>query len=54
MRTIMVAKLKGGVGADTLAHELGVAAAAARKRAVFVTSTMATALVLDCSFVLGR
>jgi len=32
----MVAKQKGGVGATTLAHELGVAAAAAGKRVVFV------------------
>ena len=32
----MVAKQKGGVGATTLARELGVAAAAAGKRAVFV------------------
>lgn len=36
MRTIMVAKQKGGVGATTLARELGVAAAAAGKRVVFV------------------
>ena len=32
----MVAKQKGGVGATTLARELGVAAAAAGKRVVFV------------------
>lgn len=36
MRTIMVAKQKGGVGATTLARELGVAAAAAGKRVIFV------------------
>jgi chromosome partitioning protein len=36
VRTIMVAKQKGGVGATTLARELGVAAAAAGKRVVFV------------------
>lgn len=36
MRTVMVAKQKGGVGATTLARELGVAAAAAGKRVVFV------------------
>ncbi len=36
MRTVMVAKQKGGVGATTLARELGVAAAAASKRVVFV------------------
>ncbi len=33
---MMVAKQKGGVGATTLARELGVAAAAAGKRVVFV------------------
>jgi chromosome partitioning protein len=36
MRIVMVAKQKGGVGATTLARELGVAAAAAAKRVVFV------------------
>jgi chromosome partitioning protein len=36
MRTVMVAKQKGGVGATTLARELGVAAAAAGKRVVFI------------------
>ena len=36
MRTVMVAKQKGGVGATTLARELGVAAAAAGKRVVFM------------------
>ncbi len=36
MRVVMVAKQKGGVGATTLARELGVAAAAAGKRVVFV------------------
>lgn len=36
MHTVMVAKQKGGVGATTLARELGVAAAAAGKRVVFV------------------
>lgn len=36
MRTVMVAKQKGGVGATTLARELGVAAAVAGKRVVFV------------------
>lgn len=36
MRTLMVAKQKGGVGATTLAREVGVAAAAAGKRVVFV------------------
>jgi chromosome partitioning protein len=36
MRTIMVAKQKGGVGATTLARELGVAAAAAGQRVVFL------------------
>lgn len=36
MRMVMVAKQKGGVGATTLARELGVAAAAAGKRVVFV------------------
>ena len=36
MRTVMVAKQKGGVGATTLARELGVAAAAAGQRVVFV------------------
>lgn len=36
MRTLMVAKQKGGVGATTLARELGVAAAAAGQRAVFL------------------
>jgi chromosome partitioning protein len=36
MRTIMVAKQKGGVGASTLARELGVAAASAKQRVVFV------------------
>ncbi|MCB8878396.1 ParA family protein [Acidisoma silvae] len=36
MRVVMVAKQKGGVGATTLTRELGVAAAAAGKRVVFV------------------
>jgi cellulose biosynthesis protein BcsQ len=36
MRTVMVAKQKGGVGATTLARELGVAAAAAGQRVVFL------------------
>lgn len=36
MRTVMVAKQKGGVGATTLCREIGVAAAAAGKRVVFV------------------
>jgi chromosome partitioning protein len=36
MRTIMVGKQKGGVGASTLARELGVAAASAKQRVVFV------------------
>jgi chromosome partitioning protein len=36
MRVVMVAKQKGGVGATTLVRELGVAAAAAGKRVVFV------------------
>jgi chromosome partitioning protein len=36
MRVVMVAKQKGGVGATTLARELGVMAAAAGKRVVFV------------------
>lgn len=36
MRVVMMAKQKGGVGATTLARELGVAAAAAGKRVVFV------------------
>lgn len=36
MRVVMVAKQKGGVGATTLARELGVAAAAAGRRVVFV------------------
>src|SRR5918912_554810 len=36
MRTVMVAKQKGGVGAPPLARELGVAAAAAGKRVVLV------------------
>lgn len=36
MRMVMVAKQKGGAGATTLARELGVAAAAAGKRVVFV------------------
>ena len=36
MRVVMVAKQKGGVGATTLARELGVAAATAGKRVVFV------------------
>ena len=36
MRVVMVAKQKGGVGATTLARELGVAAAEAGKRVVFV------------------
>jgi chromosome partitioning protein len=36
MRTVMVAKQKGGVGATTLAREIGVAAAAAGKQVVFV------------------
>lgn len=36
MKTLMVAKQKGGVGATTLARELGVAAATAGQRVVFV------------------
>jgi len=36
MRTVMIAKQKGGVGATTLARELGVVAATAGKRVVFV------------------
>ncbi len=36
MRVVMVAKQKGGVGATTLAREIGVAAAAAGKKVVFV------------------
>jgi chromosome partitioning protein len=36
MRTVMVAKQKGGVGATTLARELGVATAAAGQRVVFL------------------
>ena len=36
MRVVMVAKQKGGAGATTLVRELGVAAAAAGKRVVFV------------------
>jgi chromosome partitioning protein len=36
MRTLMIAKQKGGVGATTLAREIGVAAAATGKRVVFV------------------
>ena len=36
MKTIMVAKQKGGVGATTLARELGVAAASAGKNVVLV------------------
>lgn len=36
MKTIMVAKQKGGVGATTIARELGVAAVAAGKRVVFL------------------
>jgi chromosome partitioning protein len=36
MRVVMVAKQKGGVGATTLARELGVAAAAAGQRVVFL------------------
>src|SRR5215212_5133501 len=36
MKAVMVAKQKGGVGATTLARELGVAAAIAGKRVVFV------------------
>jgi chromosome partitioning protein len=36
MRVVMLAKQKGGVGATTLARELGVAAAEAAKRVVFV------------------
>jgi chromosome partitioning protein len=36
MRTVMIAKQKGGVGASTVARELGVAAAAAGQRVVFV------------------
>jgi chromosome partitioning protein len=36
MKTIMVGKQKGGVGASTLACELGVAAASAKQRVVFV------------------
>src|SRR3954470_12643891 len=36
MRTLMIAKQKGGVGATTLAREIGVVAAASGKRVVFV------------------
>lgn len=36
MRTVMIAKQKGGVGATTVARELGVAAAAAGQRVVFI------------------
>ena len=36
MKIVMVAKQKGGVGATTLARELGVAAAAAGKSVVLV------------------
>jgi chromosome partitioning protein len=36
MRVVMVAKQKGGVGATTLTREIGVAAAAAGKRVVFI------------------
>lgn len=36
MRTLMIAKQKGGVGATTVARELGVAAAAAGQRVVFL------------------
>jgi chromosome partitioning protein len=36
MKVVMVAKQKGGVGATTLAREIGVAAAAAGKTVVFV------------------
>ena len=36
MKTIMVAKQKGGVGATTLVRELGVAAASAGKSVVLV------------------
>jgi chromosome partitioning protein len=36
MRTVMLAKQKGGVGASTLARELGVLAAAGGQRVVFV------------------
>jgi chromosome partitioning protein len=36
MRTLMVAKQKGGSGATTLAREIGVVAAASGKRVVFV------------------
>lgn len=36
MKTIMIAKQKGGVGATTVSRELGVAAAAAGQRVVFL------------------
>src|SRR5689334_20566130 len=36
MRTVIVAKQKGGVGATTLVREIGVAAAASGKRVIFV------------------
>ena len=36
MRTVMIAKQKGGVGATTLAREIGVVAAGTGKRVVFV------------------
>lgn len=36
MRTVMLAKQKGGVGASTLARELGVLAAAGGQRVVFI------------------
>ena len=36
MRTLMIAKQKGGSGATTLAREIGVVAAASGKRVVFV------------------
>jgi len=36
MRVVVVAKLKGGVGASTSVRELGVAAAAAGKRVILI------------------
>ena len=36
MRTVIVAKQKGGVGATTLIREVGVAAASSGKRVVFI------------------
>jgi chromosome partitioning protein len=36
MRTLMIAKQKGGVGSTTVAREIGVAAAASGKRVIFI------------------